>query len=135
MYRQHRSRWLFAGPSAACTVILVGLLGPVARAEAAAPELGTDPVVSQVESRVPLGDLDLRTEHGLQLALQRVHTAARSLCNRVADPEDLGRSEAFARCGWHPRPSKRAPRGRAGGVQRAHPTAEPNVSAAVDACA
>jgi UrcA family protein len=112
MYRQHRSRWLFAGPSAACTVILVGLLGPVARAEAAAPELGTDPVVSQVESRVPLGDLDLRTEHGLQLALQRVHTAARSLCNRVADPEDLGRSEAFARC-----------------VQRAVATAGPQLSA------
>jgi UrcA family protein len=48
--------------------------------------------------RVQLKDLDLSTPGGRQIANDRLRQAARAVCYRVSDPEDLGRDIHIAAC-------------------------------------
>lgn len=48
--------------------------------------------------RVQLTDLDLTTPRGRQIADNRVRQAARAVCYRVSETEDLGRSVHIAAC-------------------------------------
>ena len=58
-----------------------------------------DPSPSDVKSaRVNLKDLDLSSANGRNAAYERLHQAARTLCSRVADPNDLSRQTNFVAC-------------------------------------
>jgi UrcA family protein len=47
---------------------------------------------------VQLSDLDLTTPDGRQVAYGRLHEAARKVCSRVSDQEDLGHQANFLKC-------------------------------------
>jgi UrcA family protein len=47
---------------------------------------------------VPLGDLNLSTDSGMQAARERVHQTARRLCDRAVDPWSLSRHVDYVRC-------------------------------------
>ena len=55
-----------------------------------------DPNVNSI--RVQLTDLNLATAADRQTAYDRLHQAARRVCERVADPYDVGRSIHVAGC-------------------------------------
>ena len=55
-----------------------------------------EPQVSSIHVR--LADLDLATPGGRQAAHERVHEAARTVCFRVSQPEDVGRDIHIAAC-------------------------------------
>jgi len=79
---------------AAATFALLAL----APLSAKTADLQSDLVVERLTQTVSLGDLDLTTERGFQLAGERVHKTARCLCTRLQDMRDLGHHEAFVRC-------------------------------------
>ena len=47
---------------------------------------------------VSIADLDLSTPDGLSTARDRLRTAARRLCKRVANPDDLSRESNYTAC-------------------------------------
>ena len=47
---------------------------------------------------VSIADLDLSTPDGLSAARDRLRTAARRLCKRVANPDDLSRESNYTAC-------------------------------------
>lgn len=47
---------------------------------------------------VPTEGLNLRTEQGAEIALQRVHNAAHEVCGVQPDLRDLGPYEAYSAC-------------------------------------
>jgi UrcA family protein len=49
-------------------------------------------------ARVSVADLDLSTIEGQTIAGERVRRLARTLCNRISDPLDLGQHEHWVRC-------------------------------------
>ena len=67
-------------------------LGTVAWDSATAAE----PQASSIHVR--LADLDLATPGGRQAAHDRLNEAARTVCIRVSEPEDLGRDIHIAAC-------------------------------------
>jgi UrcA family protein len=75
--------------AAVCSVLA---LGTVAWNSATAAE----PQGSAIHVR--LADLDLATAGGRQAAYDRLHAAARTVCFRVSQPEDVGRDIHIAAC-------------------------------------
>jgi UrcA family protein len=96
--RRHLRRGVSRGRGRRYLAMLLATVSFASGAVQAGLNAGEEQVVSQISLRVPVNDLDLGTEHGRQLASQRVQAAARRLCNRLAEPEDLDRSEAWVRC-------------------------------------
>jgi UrcA family protein len=47
---------------------------------------------------VTFADLDLSTVQGQQIAKERVHQMARTLCSQVADPTDMSRAYNYVAC-------------------------------------
>jgi UrcA family protein len=47
---------------------------------------------------VPVGDLDLSTTEGIRAAKQRIHQAARKLCEQVVDSHSISHQPDFVRC-------------------------------------
>lgn len=47
---------------------------------------------------VSIADLDLATQKGMETARERVHQAARDLCNKVLDPWSLSHHTDFVQC-------------------------------------
>jgi UrcA family protein len=47
---------------------------------------------------VLIADLDLSTEKGMETARERVHEAARKLCNKVVDPWSLSHQPDYVQC-------------------------------------
>ena len=47
---------------------------------------------------VSIADLDLSTEKGMQTARERVHQAARKLCQKVVDPWSLSHEPDYVQC-------------------------------------
>jgi UrcA family protein len=45
-----------------------------------------------------IADLDLSTQKGMETARERVHQAARDLCNKVLDPWSLSHQPDFVQC-------------------------------------
>jgi len=75
--------------AAVCSVLAFGM---VAWNSATAAE----PQASSIHVR--LADLDLATPAGRQAAYDRLHQAARTVCFRVSQPEDVGREIHIAAC-------------------------------------
>jgi UrcA family protein len=94
----HADRLFGSGPRATpCAAAMVALLTAVP-VTAPTADLRSDYVLDQLTVKVSLSDLDLTTDRGFQLASERIHQTARRLCNRLADTQDLGHHDAFARC-------------------------------------
>jgi UrcA family protein len=53
---------------------------------------------SSLTKTVSLQDLDLLTVQGQQVARERVHQLARTLCDRVVDPTDLSHHANYLAC-------------------------------------
>jgi UrcA family protein len=81
---------------AAATLALLAL----APLSAKTADLQSDLIVERLTQTVSVGDLDLTTDRGIQLAHERIHETARRLCARLQDMRnlDLGHHEAFVRC-------------------------------------
>jgi UrcA family protein len=81
----------FAARTLSVTAVLLGFLG----AEAAM----ADPQSLQTRSKsVAVGDLDLTTVRGQQIAQERIHQMARRLCSQVADELDLSQQANYVKC-------------------------------------
>ncbi len=61
-------------------------------------DLQSEPPLESLVMKVSFHDLDLTTERGFAIASERVHQAARRLCMRLQDVEDLGHRPAFIHC-------------------------------------
>ena len=64
----------------------------------AAPPVGYSADSDIVAVIVPTTGLNLRSEHGAQVALQRVHNAAHEVCGVQPDIRDIGPYEAYDAC-------------------------------------
>jgi UrcA family protein len=63
---------------------------------AAGAMAGEQPVYRSMH--VSLGDLDLSTPEGVSMARERVHQAARLLCSKLSDKDDLSRQPNYVAC-------------------------------------
>jgi UrcA family protein len=56
------------------------------------------PAGEQVSARVRVADLNLQNEAGAQVALRRIHQAARVVCGGEPDQRELARRASFQAC-------------------------------------
>jgi UrcA family protein len=73
------------------SLISVGLLGGAA---AMADQAG----FNTRSKTISFSDLDLSTVQGQQIAQERVHQLARTLCDQVADPTDMSHQTNYVAC-------------------------------------
>ena len=86
-----------ASPGLRGLTVLMALLALVpVRAKTA--DFPSDRVLESLTMKVSLSDLDPTTDRGLEIASERIHQAARRLCTRLQDMQDLGHQRAFVRC-------------------------------------
>jgi len=79
----------FRGLAVVSSLVIVGIAASSA-ASAAEPQT--------TSIHVQLGDLNLATPSGRQTAYERVHRAARAVCHRVSDADDLGQGIHVGEC-------------------------------------
>jgi len=85
--------------AAAAAPVRAGAATAGCDAKAAAASSSASGTASQRRSMtVSIVDLDLSTAAGQQVAQQRLHEAARRLCTRLSDSEDLGHQPHFLAC-------------------------------------
>jgi UrcA family protein len=53
---------------------------------------------AETSTIVSISDLDLSTQKGMQVARERVHEAARQLCQKVVDPWSLSHQPDYVQC-------------------------------------
>jgi len=80
-----------------CLTALIALLALIP-VTAKAADLLPDGVLASLSKKISLGDLDLTTDQGLQIASERIHQTARRLCTQVQDSRDLAHRSAVVRC-------------------------------------
>jgi UrcA family protein len=78
------------------TIALIALCALVSGVTLAGSKTDNAPVTRS--AKVPLADLDLSTPEGVRAARDRLHQAARHLCNRVADELDLTHQANYGAC-------------------------------------
>ena len=76
--------------------ITIAMLSVIAGANSAA--LAGPPAPDSRSMRISIADLNLSTSEGRKSAFERLHQAARKLCSRVEDQNDLSRQKNFVAC-------------------------------------
>lgn len=82
--------------SAFAFAVTVGFAAAATTAPAVAAP--ASPASDQVSVPVGLGDLNLGSGAGAEIALRRIHNAARSICGGTPDVRELDRAAAYTDC-------------------------------------
>lgn len=80
--------------SAGLVVAVIWLQSPAYAADESSGVKKTD----VKSASVPVGDLDLSTTEGIRAAKQRIHRAARRLCDQLVDSHSISHQPDYMRC-------------------------------------
>jgi UrcA family protein len=92
MNTQQQKTLQFANCATIAVAILIAIVG------SNAPVLAGPPSSDSKSAQISLADLDLSTADGRKAAYERLHQAARDLCYRVEQDNDLSRQSNFVAC-------------------------------------
>ena len=85
-------------PAALMTLLAIGAWVTSACTDALAQDRNTPSPSVERSAKVRISDLNLATPAGVQAARERIHQAARKLCDQLTDELDLGRQPHFVEC-------------------------------------
>jgi UrcA family protein len=92
MNTQQQKTLHFANRATIAVAVLTAMLGSNATVLAGPPSSDSK------SAQISLADLDLSTADGRNAAYERLHQAARNLCYRVEQDNDLSRQSNFVAC-------------------------------------
>jgi UrcA family protein len=89
-------------PATAIKIPLISIIALISMTMAGlfsgAPAMADQAGYNTRTKTVTLSDLDLSTAQGQQIAKERVHQMARTLCSQVADPTDMSHVYNYVAC-------------------------------------